>query len=94
LLRRGGAKIIYRDPIAATTRFQVFRQATGVKRGKRLIGGGSFSRRDHAGTMTLHFSGRLDGHALAPGSYVLKASAARDGQRGGTLSTAFRILAR
>jgi acetyl esterase/lipase len=94
LLRRGGAKIIYRDPIAATTRFQVFRQATGVKRGKRLIGVGSFSRRDHAGTMTLHFSGRLGGHALAPGSYVLKASAARDGQRGGTLSTAFRILAR
>jgi hypothetical protein len=61
-----------------------------VRHGKRLkfIALGSFTHHDRAGAMTtLHFSGRLRGHALAPGSYVLKVSASLFGHRGRTLTT-------
>jgi acetyl esterase/lipase len=90
VVRSGGMKISYRDPIAASTRFEVFRRVSR----HRLVAVGSFSQHDRGGTSTLHFSGRLRGRALAPGSYVLRASASLAGQRGGTVNATFRILAR
>jgi hypothetical protein len=59
--------------------------------GRALVAVGSFSQHDRGGTTTLHFSGRLRGRALLPGSYVLSASASLDGQRGSPVSTDFTI---
>ncbi len=95
LVRSGGLKISYRDSAAAAARFDVFRTVRTGKR-TRSVPVGSFSRRDRAGTTTtLHFSGRLRGRTLTPGSYVLKASASLFGHRGRTVTTrSFTIRAR
>jgi len=91
LVRRGALTISYRDSVAATTRFDVFRTVRAGKR-TRSISFGSFTHRDRAGsTTTLHFSGRLRGHALAVGSYTLKASPSLFGHRGRALSVRFAI---
>ena len=91
LVRRGALTISYRDSAAATTRFDVFRTVRTGKR-TRSIPVGSFTHRDRAGaTTTLHFSGRLRGHALAVGSYTLTARPSLFGHRGRALSARFTI---
>ena len=54
---------------------------------------GAFSHRDHAGSNSLRFTGRLHGHALAPGRYLLKVTATLAGQRSPAITTSFLILA-
>jgi hypothetical protein len=58
-----------------------------------LVSVGSFQRHDRPGRNHLHFSGRLNGRALAPGGYVLQAIAELAGQTSRLLSASFRILA-
>jgi acetyl esterase/lipase len=94
LVRTGVLTITYRDSAAATARFDVFRTVRVGRRARSVLVG-SFTHRDRAGVTTrLHFSGRLRGHALAPASYVVKASASLFGHRGRTLSARFQIRAR
>ena len=59
----------------------------------RLILVGSFKHHDNAGTNRLRFGGRIDGRALSPGGYELKATANLNGQRSRTISSSFTILA-
>jgi hypothetical protein len=76
------------------------RKCVAVPRGKhrkvkpcmRLVLVGSFTHHDKAGTNRLHFTGRLRGHALRPGSYKLKATAMLDGRRSHTISRSFVII--
>lgn len=67
-------------------------QANG-KACTRLILIGSFKRHDNIGTNRLRFTGRIDGHALSPGSYELQATASLAGQQSRTISASFTILA-
>jgi hypothetical protein len=53
---------------------------------------GSFTHADLAGANRFHFTGRVDGRALAPGSYELSATPVAGGLTGLTRSVAFRIL--
>jgi hypothetical protein len=89
--KKYGAKISYRDSQIATTTFTVLRPTSGRmqgkscekpsqknKHGKRCtlyVSVGSFPHSDKAGAISLHFSGRLKGKRLAPGSYRLQALA-------------------
>jgi len=54
---------------------------------------GTFSHRDHAGINRLRFTGRLHGHALRPGRYLLRVTATLAGQRSPAVTTSFVILA-
>jgi YVTN family beta-propeller protein len=74
--------------VAAPTRKH---RGTG-KRCTRVLLIGSIGHRDAAGTNRLRFTGRLRGHALAPGRYKLIASARQAAQHSGTISARFRIL--
>ena len=62
------------------------------KRCTRLVRVGSFLHQDVAGPNHFHFSGRLGGHKLAPGSYLLSASPSRWGVTGTTQTKGFKIL--
>ncbi len=59
----------------------------------RLVSVGSFVHRDDAGINRLHFTGRLHGHALRPGSYAIKATASLDGRQSNTVGGSFVIAA-
>jgi uncharacterized repeat protein (TIGR01451 family)/CSLREA domain-containing protein len=68
----GGTTIIYVDSAAGTTTLRVLRcVAPHGRRCKALVPVGRLSHHDRRGRNSLHFSGRLNGHALPPGSYVL-----------------------
>jgi len=89
--KKYGANITYRDSQVATTTFSVLRPTSGRmqgksckkpskknKHGKRCklyVTLGGFTHSDSAGAISLHFSGRLKGKRLAPGSYRLQAVA-------------------
>jgi autotransporter-associated beta strand protein len=88
-----GTTISYRDTLPARTRLLVLRCVGKRRRCTRLVLVGSFTHRDSQGANQLHFSGRLKGHALAPGRYLLEAIATFAGQRSRTISAAFQILA-
>jgi hypothetical protein len=65
------------------------------RQGKPCVRGvlvGSFTHHDQAGANRLHFTGRLRGHALRPGSYELKATATLHGRHSRTVSAAFVIV--
>ncbi|MGH2864805.1 MAG: right-handed parallel beta-helix repeat-containing protein, partial [Solirubrobacteraceae bacterium] len=66
------------------------RHARACKRTVTLAG--SFARAGVEGANSFHFSGRLAGRRLAPGSYLLLATPSEDGHRGRTRSVAFKIL--
>jgi hypothetical protein len=58
----------------------------------RLVKIGSFTHSDRAGTNRFHFSGRLQGHALKAGSYVLQVRPrGPSGQVGRMHKASFRI---
>jgi hypothetical protein len=84
-----GTAISYRDSLAGHTTLQVLRCNGTHKRCSVL---GSFSHDDRRGANKLHFSGRLGGQALSPGSYVLRATAALAGQKSQPVSATFQIL--
>jgi hypothetical protein len=92
-MRDAGALIRYVDTLAAHTTFTVLRCARSHGRCGKLARVGSFSHRDHAGTNTLRFTGRLDGRALQPRRYVLKVTATLADRRSSIISTSFVILA-
>ncbi len=85
-----GATIAYTDSVGERVTFTVLRRRAGIRvKGrcvapghahgkhaacKRLVKVGSFSVAGRAGSNTVSFSGRLGGHALAPGSYELSST--------------------
>jgi acetyl esterase/lipase len=104
---RGGMRIRYRNATASfvpvSTRFEVLRKTVGIRRGgrcvashgtnrprrcTRLVRVGSFS----SVKTTLRFSGRLRGHALKPGAYVLRATPSVNGHPGRTATATFQIV--
>jgi 6-phosphogluconolactonase (cycloisomerase 2 family) len=89
-----GTTISYRDTQRAGTIFRVLRCAGKGGRCRRLVLVGSFTHRDRQGANRLHFSGRLKGHALAPGRYLLQAIGTLAGQRSPAVRASFRILPR
>ena len=86
-----GTTISYRDGAAAIATFAVQRPASGRKssgrcvrpkranrrkpRCTRWVTVGRFTHADAAGPNSLHFSGRVGGHKLSPGSYRLSVAA-------------------
>ena len=88
-----GALIRYRDLLAAHSTLTVLRCAGSSRGCAKLALTGAFSHRDHAGSNSLRFTGRLHGHALAPGRYLLKVTATLAGQRSPAIRTSFLILA-
>jgi hypothetical protein len=53
---------------------------------------GSFTHPDTAGQNTVRFSGRLHGHVLAPGSYLLEITPTLRSLHGNTISAHFRVI--
>jgi hypothetical protein len=102
-----GTTISYRDSQAATTTFVVLKPVAGHKRGRRCVAGrkrrhqractryvsvGSFKHADTAGNVTVHFTGRVKGKALKPGSYKLALTASANGKTSRTVTLSFRIV--
>jgi hypothetical protein len=58
----------------------------------RYVAVGGFTHPDAAGRNRFHFTGRIGGHKLLPGSYQLKAAASSAGRVETTASAHFRIL--
>jgi hypothetical protein len=97
--RSTGTIVAFRLDVAARVTFTAQRRATGVRsngrcvtraRGRRgpscrryVVQRGSFARDAPAGRTTLRFTGRLNGRALARGTYRLRARA-----RAGDLASA------
>ena len=71
--------------------------APGHKRPKHTSGCqatksiGSFTHTDTAGKNTVTFRDRVGSHTLAPGTYVLEVTAARESLRGTTQSARFQV---
>ena len=106
--RRTGATVSFTESQAAKTTFTVLRRRPGVKakggicvrpgkqkharRCTRDVSIGSFSRSDAAGSHSFHFTGRVGGQKLSPGSYRLRARASAAGRTGAPATIAFRII--
>jgi hypothetical protein len=52
---------------------------------------GSFNHRDKAGRNTFHFTGRVRGRKLKPGSYRLQAIPKFAGRNGATGTSGFKV---
>jgi hypothetical protein len=104
---RTGTTITYTDSLAARTTIVVFAQTAGVTlRGRcvkppkhdhgprcvHLVKLGSFGHSDRVGANAVRFTGRLGGHKLPPGRYVLDLTPRLAGQTGKTVSLRFRVL--
>lgn len=105
--KKSGAKIAWRDSLAATTTLTILRQSVGRRQGKScakpsrrnghgkrctlLSKVGAFSHVDKAGVNSIHFSGRISGRKLAPGSYLLRAVPRNAAGVGTTVSKPFKI---
>jgi hypothetical protein len=102
-----GTTITYTDSMAAKTTFVIFKATPGRKRhhrclspGKhpsgarcvRFVKVGSFTHSDRVGSNRLHFSGRLRGRLLRPGSYEMKLTARQAGKSGATVTRGFRVV--
>jgi DNA-binding beta-propeller fold protein YncE len=103
-----GARLDYPASETASTTFTVLRVtsrrgrrgcARSHRRTRRRAGGcarhvtlGSFTHLDRAGWNDLRFTGRLDGHALAPGRYRLQAVPTSAGRSGKPAAASFRVL--
>jgi hypothetical protein len=104
---RTGTNISYRDTQAATTTFTVRQPRRGIRRGRscvrprrgqsgrrctRNVPVGRFTHRDRAGANSLHFTGRVGGRKLKPGSYRLQAVPRFGGRNGRAISARFSIV--
>ncbi len=105
--KKYGAKISYRDSQAATTTFTVLRPTSGRMQGKSCkkpskrnrhgrrctlyVPLGTFTHADKAGANSLHFSGRLKGKRLSPGTYRLQAIAHDAAGNGTAIDKSFKI---
>jgi hypothetical protein len=102
-----GTTVSYRDNEAATTTFVVLKPAVGHRQGNKCVAGrphkaqqrctryvplGSFTHHDSAGKNKLHFTGRVHGHKLKPGRYILSLTPKANGKTGRTVKLAFRII--
>ena len=87
-----GTTIRYTDTLAGRTTFRVLRCTRKHRPCRKLVG--SFSHLDRVGKNRLHFTGRLRGHALAPGRYQLRLFSTLAAQHGNTITGSFTILAR
>jgi hypothetical protein len=85
-----GTIISYLDSFAGHTTFRVMRCADASCGGVALVG--KFTHHDRAGRNRLQFTGRLGGHALAPGHYELLVITVLDGQRSHRVAAPFTIL--
>jgi hypothetical protein len=82
-----GTKVTYFDTEPATTTFKVLL----LRKGHKPKGIGSFHRTDHIGKNSFHWSGKVDGHDLAPGSYELEATPKLGSLKGKTISAKFGV---
>ncbi len=105
--KKYGANIDYRDSALATTTFTVLRPTSGRREGKSCrkpskknqhakrctlyVKVGSFTHSDHAGAISLRFSGRLKGKPLAPGSYRMEVVASDAAGRSAAVDKDFTI---
>jgi hypothetical protein len=102
-----GTTVTYQDSESATTTFSVFKQVAGHKRGRSCVAGkkherqracarsvavGSFTHADSAGSVTVHFTGRVNAAKLRPGRYTLMLTPYASGLSGPTIALSFRIL--
>ena len=103
-----GTTFAYQDSEAATSTLAFFRVTPGIKhngacvapraglKGKscarRYTAAGSFTHADIAGANKIHFSGRVDGHALPAGLYQVRITPTLDGVAGTTLKSEFDIF--
>ncbi len=103
-----GSTVSYRDTLPAVTTFGVYRQAPGVRDGHRCVAPGHghthrgcvrlvladrFTHNDQAGINRLPFTGRIGGHSLGRGSYVLEATPTLNTLAGTTATARFQIVA-
>ncbi|HET7048024.1 MAG TPA: hypothetical protein VFI54_07120, partial [Solirubrobacteraceae bacterium] len=104
-----GTSIRFRLSLPARVSFTIVRQQPGRRSGKRclpahgkvprrkrctrLIKAGSFARNAKRGADRISFSGRIGRHALAPGSYLLRAIPIdASHHRGATRSASFTVV--
>ncbi len=94
-----GTELTYTDSAAATVTVDVIRVSAGYEHGGSCLTHaaptrkrcssyellGSFTKLDAGGANSLHFSGRLDGHALPGGVYQLRLTATANGLTGNTV---------
>jgi hypothetical protein len=103
-----GTDVGYRDSEASTTTFAVLKAVVGHEKGKRCVAGrpgkhqelctryvsvGSFTHQDQAGNVKVHFTGRVGGHKLKPGRYIVALTPQANGNTGPTVKLSFRIVA-
>jgi purine nucleosidase len=105
--RKFGTVLSYRDSQPAITTVRVLRSVPGHRKGRSCVRGGSskrhakrcvvlvligsFTHRDVAGSNRFRFTGRLHGHRLVPGDYVLEVIPRTAGGSGPMRSKTFRI---
>jgi hypothetical protein len=105
--KKYGAKISYRDSQIATATFTVLRPTSGRmqgrsckqpskknKHGRRCtlyVPVGSFTHTDKAAANSFHFSGRVKGKRLAPGTYRLQAVTHDAAGNGAAIDKSFTI---
>jgi hypothetical protein len=102
-----GTTVSYRDSQAATTTFTVLKPVTGHKKGRKCLSGrprrhqrrciryvsvGSFRHGDVAGSVRVRFTGRVRGHKLPPGRYLLTLTPSANGKTGRTVTLSFGIV--
>ncbi|MFL5823015.1 MAG: lactonase family protein, partial [Solirubrobacteraceae bacterium] len=87
-----GTTVSYRDTLPASTTFRVLRCAAKNHPCTRLSAVGSFSRRDRSGVNRFRFTGWLHGGALAPGRYVMRATATLNKTTSKPISATFTTL--
>jgi hypothetical protein len=108
--RRFGTVVSYQASQSAIMSFTVFRPVSGQRRGKacvsvarrhragkpcvRLVAAGYFTRDDGTGASRFRFTGRVQGHTLAPGRYLLQVVPHNAGGAGPARSRTFRVLRR
>lgn len=90
--RSAGTTIRYRDTLPATTSFQVLHCTAKHHRCAHPRAVGAFSRRDRSGSNHLRFTGRIHGHSLTAGLYVLRLIATLRGQHSKADSVTFTVL--
>jgi hypothetical protein len=104
---KNGATVSYTDNGAGTTTLTLLRSKGGFRSGSKCVAKrprhgklkkctilkkiGSITRTDHAGHNSFHFNGKVRGHRLAPGKYVLEAVTKVSGKKSKPVKATFRV---